>query len=96
MKSLFSAIADLIIIISLSIGAYLNYVIVDLRWGPIAAIIGFLLFPIGYLITPIYALLKYGDWFPTIIIYGGLILFLLFEFLGDKDFFGDKDEFIDR
>jgi len=42
--------------------------------GFFGVVVGFMLFPVMFVVAPFYALVAWGNWLPLIIVYGGGIL----------------------
>lgn len=38
--------------------------------GPVVAFLGLLIFPIVLIVSPIYAMIAWGRWFPLVLVYG--------------------------
>jgi len=51
-----------------------NLAIVALEWGFTGAVVAFFVFPVTYVVAPIWAIIKYGNWFPLILGYGSVIV----------------------
>jgi hypothetical protein len=67
-------ISILIYVISVIWGLFICFIIVKDVFGPILAFLGLIFFPFILTITPWYALLVNHDFYPLLIVYGGIIL----------------------
>ena len=67
-------ISILIYIISGIWGLFICFIIVKDVFGPILAFLGLIFFPFILAIAPWYALLANHDFYPLLIVYGGIIL----------------------
>ena len=72
--SLLFLISILIYIISGIWGLFICFIIVKDVFGPILAFLGLIFFPFILTIAPWYALLANHDFYPLLIVYGGIIL----------------------
>jgi len=46
---------------------------------------GFMVLPIVFIFAPWFALFEWGNWFPLIICYGGLIIGIILVKIGDVE-----------
>ena len=67
-------ISILIYVISGIWGLFICFIIVKDVFGPILAFLGLIFFPFILTIAPWYALLVNHDFYPLLIVYGGIIL----------------------
>ena len=67
-------ISILIYVISGICGLFICFIIVKDVFGPIIAFLGLIFFPFILTIAPWYALLANHDFYPLLIVYGGIIL----------------------
>jgi hypothetical protein len=71
--NIFKSLSIITIIITVFCGFGLNLAIVRQVVGSWGVIICLILFPIVFAVAPWYELISHGNWFPLLVIYGGVI-----------------------
>lgn len=66
------------------VGLFMSIVIVAKAFGAILATVALFLFPVTFTIAPWYAALKYDNWVPLAVGYGGWALAGVLMLLGGK------------
>ena len=65
-------------------GLYLLIRIFHRVFGLIGVIFGLILSPITFAIGPLYALIVWKDWLPSVVCYGSTILFIILLHIGSR------------
>lgn len=65
-----SNLGTIFVVIGGLLGELYALSIVANEWGLVGAALAFMFFPIAIVVAPLYAIINYGIWFPSLIVYG--------------------------